>query len=95
VAGVAVADSQIVLAYKSFTCGTESEGRRTEHEGLERCPGVRLTQDQYLKFLDWTGRQSRKDKVTAIPKECGATIVRLDGNGEDCVDVVLQEPSPV
>ena len=47
-----------------------------------------MTLDQYLKLLDWTGRQIRKDKVGAIPKDCAPILERLECSAETWVDFV-------
>ena len=47
-----------------------------------------MTLDQYLKLLDWTGRQIRKDKVGVIPAECAPILERLDCSAETWVDFV-------
>lgn len=47
-----------------------------------------MTLDQYLKLLDWTGRQIRKDKVGSIPQECASILERLDCSAETWVDFV-------
>ncbi len=39
--------------------------------------GLPLSLDQYLKLLDWTGRQVRKDKRGAIPAELDDILTRL------------------
>ena len=49
---------------------------------------LRETLDQYLKLLDWTGRQIRKDKVGAIPKDCAPILERLECSAETWVDFV-------
>ena len=57
--------------------------RRTSNKGC-----LSMTLDQYLKLLDWTGRQIRKDKVGVIPKECAPILERLDCSAETWVDFV-------
>ena len=47
-----------------------------------------MTLDQYLKLLDWTGRQIRKDKVGAISADCALVLERLDCSAETWVDFV-------
>lgn len=47
--------------------------RRTSNKGR-----LSMTLDQYLKLLDRTGRQIRKDKVGVIPQECVPILERLD-----------------
>ena len=47
-----------------------------------------MTLDQYLKLLDWTGRQIRRDKVGVIPQECAPILERLDCSAETWVDFV-------
>jgi len=37
-----------------------------------------MTRDQYLKLLDWTGRQIRIDKTGRIPDECAPILERLN-----------------
>ena len=49
---------------------------------------LRETLDQYLKLLDWTGRQIRKDKVGAIPKDCAPILDRLECRAETWMDFV-------
>ncbi|RLS32413.1 MAG: hypothetical protein DWH78_12835 [Planctomycetota bacterium] len=57
--------------------------RRASNEGC-----MSMTLDQYLKLLDWTGRQIRKDKVGVIPAECAPILERLDCSAETWVDFV-------
>jgi REP element-mobilizing transposase RayT len=57
--------------------------RRASNKGC-----LSMTLDQYLKLLDWTGRQIRKDKVGAIPRECAPILERLDCSAETWVDFV-------
>ena len=41
-----------------------------------------MTRDQYLKLLDWTGRQIRKGKIGSIQFDCAPILERLDCNSE-------------
>jgi hypothetical protein len=43
----------------------------------------------YLKLLDWTGRQSRQDKRGPIPSELAPILERLQIAGESWLDMVL------
>ena len=47
-----------------------------------------MTLDQYLKLLDWTGRQLRKDKAGKIPTEFDPILERLDCSAESWLDLV-------
>ena len=47
-----------------------------------------MTLDQYLKLVDWTGRQLRKDKKGKIPTECLPILERLSCNEETWLDFV-------
>jgi hypothetical protein len=47
-----------------------------------------MTLDQYLKSLDWTGRQIRKDNVGTISAECARILERLSCSAETWVDFV-------
>ena len=47
-----------------------------------------MTLDEYLKLLDWTGRQLRKDKVGRIPEEFSPILDRLDCSSESWLDLV-------
>ena len=44
--------------------------------------------DQYFELLDWTGRQTRKDKCGVIPKELSPILQRLGVSCETWVDTV-------
>ncbi|MFO1001880.1 MAG: hypothetical protein U0936_16215 [Planctomycetaceae bacterium] len=57
--------------------------RRASNKGC-----LSMTLDQYLKLLDWTGRQIRKDKVGVIPAECAPILDRLDCSAETWIDIV-------
>ncbi len=41
-----------------------------------------MTLDDYLKLLDWTGRQIRLDKTGRIPAECAPVLERLQCDAE-------------
>lgn len=47
-----------------------------------------MTLDQYLKLLDWTGRQIRRHKIGVIPEDCSPILERLDCSGETWLDFV-------
>jgi hypothetical protein len=57
--------------------------RRASNKGC-----LPMTLDQYLKLLDWTGRQFRKDKAGKIPSEFGPILDRLDCSAESWLDLV-------
>ena len=44
--------------------------------------------EDYLRILDWTGRQVRSDKRGGIPPELRPILERLGVRGESCVDCV-------
>jgi hypothetical protein len=48
-----------------------------------------MTVDEYLKLLDWTGRQVRLDKRGAIPADLAPILDRLQITGELWVATVL------
>jgi hypothetical protein len=57
--------------------------RRASNKGC-----LPMTLDQYLKLLDWTGRQLRKDKAGKIPAEFNPILERLDCSAESWLDLV-------
>ena len=61
----------------------KSTVRRASNKGC-----LSMTLDQYLKLLDWTGRQLRADKTGAIPRDCVPILERLELNAESWLDFV-------
>ena len=57
--------------------------RRASNKGF-----LPMTLDQYLRLLDWTGRQLRKDKAGKIPTEFEPILERLDCSAESWLDLV-------
>ena len=57
--------------------------RRASNKGC-----LPMTLDQYLKLLDWTGRQLRKDKAGKIPIEFDPILERLDCSAESWLGLV-------
>ena len=47
-----------------------------------------MSLDQYLRLLDWTGCQIRKNKVGAISADCAPILERLECSAETWVDIV-------
>ena len=47
-----------------------------------------MSLDDYLKLLDWTGRQFRTDKRGVIPMTCAPILDRLDCSEETWFDLV-------
>ena len=47
-----------------------------------------MSLDDYLKLLDWTGRQFRTDKRGVIPATCAPILDRLDCSEETWFDLV-------
>jgi hypothetical protein len=59
-------------------------GRRASGKGF-----LPLSLSEYLRLLDWTGRQSRPDKRGQIPGELAPLLARLQLSAETWVDTVL------
>jgi REP element-mobilizing transposase RayT len=57
--------------------------RRASNQGC-----LPMTLDAYLKLIDWTGRQIRKDNVGQIPAECAPILDRLQCDAEAWLDFV-------
>ena len=57
--------------------------RRASNKGC-----LSMSLDHYLKLLEWTGRQIRKDKVGAIPQDCAPILDRLECSAETWMDFV-------
>src|SRR6185503_2435130 len=47
-----------------------------------------MTLDTYLKLVDWTGRQIRRDKPGQIPADCAPILERLNCSAETWLDYV-------
>ena len=47
-----------------------------------------VTQDQYLRLLDWTGRQARRGKRGRIPADLAPILTRLQITNDTWVDMV-------
>jgi hypothetical protein len=47
-----------------------------------------MTLEQYLKLLDWTGRQIHRDKIGKIDSECAPILERLECSAETWLDFV-------
>ena len=47
-----------------------------------------MTLDDYLRLLDWTGRQIRRDKSGKIPCDCAPILERLECSTETWLDLV-------
>ena len=47
-----------------------------------------ISLDDYLKLLDWTGRQVRGDKTGAIPADLAPVLERLQINRDQWVETV-------
>ena len=59
-------------------------GRRASDKGF-----LPVSLREYLRLLDWTGRQSRPDKLRQIPGELALILARLQLSAETWVDTVL------
>jgi len=57
--------------------------RRASNQGC-----LQMSLDDYLKLLDWTGRQIRKDKAGRIPSECAPILERLSCDADTWFDFV-------
>ena len=57
--------------------------RRASNKGC-----LPMTLDAYLKLLDWTGRQIRKNKAGHIPEDCAPFLERLECSPEIWLDFV-------
>ena len=47
-----------------------------------------MTQEQYLRLLDWTGRQTRRGKRGRIPPDLAPILTRLQITNDSWVDMV-------
>ena len=57
--------------------------RRASNKGC-----LPMTLRTYLKLVDWTGRQIRRDKRGQIPSDCAPILERLQCNAETWLDYV-------
>jgi hypothetical protein len=57
--------------------------RRASNQGC-----LPMTLDDYLRLVDWTGRQIRKGKTGSIPSECIPLLERLHCDAETWLDFV-------
>ena len=51
-----------------------------------------MSLDEYLKLLDWCGRQVRGDKVGTIPEDLAPIVERLGIVAEELVDTIREFP---
>lgn len=59
----------------------------TSSEGCSRRGFLPLTLDEYLKLLDWSGRQVRSDKAGSIPHDLAPILDRLSIRAEHWLSV--------
>ncbi len=79
----------IALAPPRKKVREKSNARRASNKGC-----LSMSLDQYLRLLDWTGRQIRAkkagsvSKAGSIPADCAPILERLELNAETWLDVV-------
>jgi REP element-mobilizing transposase RayT len=73
----------IPLEVKRKKVREKQTSRRADNKGC-----LPMSLDDYLKLLDWTGRQFRTDKRGAIPAACAPILDRLDCSAETWFDLV-------
>ena len=73
----------IPLEVKRKKVREKQTSRRADNKGC-----LLMSLDEYLKLLDWTGRQFRSDKRGAIPAACAPILDRLDCSAETWLDLV-------
>ena len=73
----------IPLEVKRKKVREKQTSRRADNKGC-----LLMSLDDYLKLLDWTGRQFRTDKRGAIPAACAPILDRLDCSQETWFDLV-------
>jgi hypothetical protein len=66
------------------TCADGRPSRRASNKGF-----LPLKWHQYLKLLDWTGRQARQDKRGKIPADLAPILDRLSIVSDCWIDTVL------
>ncbi|MEJ7589992.1 MAG: hypothetical protein WKF77_00435 [Planctomycetaceae bacterium] len=70
----------------------EAKRKKVREKETDRRAGNKgclpMSLDDYLKLLDWTGRQFRTDKRAAIPAACAPILDRLDCSEETWFDLV-------
>ena len=64
-----------------------ASGLRASDKGL-----LPMSLDEYLKLLDWCGRQVRGDKVGTIPEDLAPIVERLGIVAEELVDTIREFP---
>jgi hypothetical protein len=64
-----------------------ASGQRASDKGL-----LSMSLDEYLKLLDWAGRQRREGKQGAIPADLAPILERLGLAGDEFLDAVAKLP---
>lgn len=79
-------------AVESFTDQQSLESVRSTHKGVLRqtsCKGLlRMSEDDYLRLLDWSGRALRPGKRGSIPSDLAPILERLEVNSESWLDCI-------
>jgi len=78
-----IADDDAPRAARGANCAAGSTGRRASDRGF-----LPLGLDEYLKLLDWTGRQLRRGQRGAIPQGLRPILERLRIKGDSWLDSV-------
>ncbi len=71
--------------------GKKKRGRRARGSSARRASGdsfLSMSLDDYLRLLDWTGRQVRREKRGAIPAELSPILDRLQVDADCWLDSV-------
>jgi hypothetical protein len=76
--------SPVELQAKRKAAVAAGPGRRASDKGF-----LPVSLSEYLRLVDWTGRQARPDKRGAIPGELAPILSRLQLSAETWVDTVL------
>src|SRR5579871_535125 len=76
--------SPVELAKELSGTGEKPPVERASDQGF-----LPLSLGQYLKLLDWTGRQTRRDKAGSIPADLAPILTRVGISSETWVETVM------